>query len=213
MGKWSIYKEIEQVFVKEDIMAIDTKSNTSRISSGITLNADFYLRKYYRDNRDVIKSSARSDFKKSELTYEDSRALRRAASLLKNVDYENEKDMENSLYGSVMAYVKTYNNAITSGSGVDNREVERSLDKIKKLASKYSDELKKIGITTNKDGTLSASENLVKKADVKKVEKLFSSKSDFAKGIEKASKKLHNATYNYLYSEMTGNGLKINIQL
>ena len=137
-------------------MAIDTKSNTSRISSGITLNADFYLRKYYRDNRDVIKSSARSDFKKSELTYEDSRALRRAASLLKNVDYENEKDMENSLYGSVMAYVKTYNNAITSGSGVDNREVERSLDKIKKLASKYSDELKKIGITTNKDGTLSA---------------------------------------------------------
>ena len=62
-----------------------------------------------------------------------------------------------------MALVDTYNNSIDSASNSSSTSMKRYAKQLKKLASKYTDELEDIGITINKDGTLKANEELVKK--------------------------------------------------
>ena len=47
-------------------------------TTGVTLSSDFYLSKFYKDNRSARKSSGRLELSDSELSYEDARALRRA---------------------------------------------------------------------------------------------------------------------------------------
>ena len=42
-------------------------SASSKISTGITLTSDFFLKNFYKYNRNVIKSSARNNYNKTEL--------------------------------------------------------------------------------------------------------------------------------------------------
>ena len=52
------------------------------ISSGVSLSKDYFLRNYYQNNRSAVKTSGRNELTKSELSYEDSVALRRAVKQL-----------------------------------------------------------------------------------------------------------------------------------
>ena len=49
------------------------------VSSGVSLSTNYFMNNFYASNRSVIKTSGRSDYTKLELSYEDSRALTRAA--------------------------------------------------------------------------------------------------------------------------------------
>ena len=55
----------------------------------------------------------------------------------------------------------------------------QSYKAMKKLTSEYKDSLDKIGITVNKDGTLSSRTSLFANADISKFEKLFSKDADY----------------------------------
>ena len=58
----------------------------AKVSSGLCLSTNYFMRNYYANNRDVIKTSGRNDYTKIELSFEDSRALTRASKRLLNED-------------------------------------------------------------------------------------------------------------------------------
>ena len=64
----------------------------AKISSGLTLSTDYFMRNFYKSNRTVSKKNGRSNFSKIELSYEDSRALSRAAKRMLNTDFDTDED-------------------------------------------------------------------------------------------------------------------------
>lgn len=125
---------------------------STRVSSATNLSATYFMRNFYSNNRDAMKSSKRKEYSITELAYDDSTALHRAAKKLKNYKYSDDENTDN-IRGTVMALVDTYNNSIDSASNSSSTSMKRYAKQLKKLASKYSDELENIGITINNDGT------------------------------------------------------------
>ena len=95
----------------------------AKISSGLTLSTDYFMRNFYKSNRTVSKQNGRSNFSNIELSYEDSRALSRAAKRMLNTDFETEEDEDDDI-GETMkskseACVNAYNNALEIGGSND----------------------------------------------------------------------------------------------
>ena len=182
-------------------------------TTGVTLSSDFYLSKFYKDNRSTRKSSGRLELSDSELSYEDARALRRAVKQLSSYKFSDEENADN-IRNTVKAFVSTYNNALSSTGGNSSSEINRYAKKLKELATKYGDELNDIGVTKKSDGTLSVSDNLLKAADTSKLKKIFSKEdSSLLKTTEQIAKRLLSNSYNDIYTQLTGNGGKLNITL
>lgn len=64
---------------------------STRISSATNLSATYFMRNFYSNNRDAMKSSKRKEYSITELAYDDSTALHRAAKKLKNYKYRTTK--------------------------------------------------------------------------------------------------------------------------
>lgn len=186
--------------------------NDIRISSGLTLTSDFYMNKFYSANRNAYKTSKRGDYTKNELSYEDSRALRQAARQLGSYTYRDDDNLE-GVRNTVKAFVDTYNNTIDSTSGSNDAQVKRFSKQLKALAEKYGDDLKNIGISVEKNGSLSINEGVLELSDMKKIRTAFSKENGFMEATTKLARKLKSDTYDALYVDMTGNGGRINISL
>ena len=61
-------------------------------SSATSLTSSYYLQNFYYFNRNALKASYRKDYSKTELSYEDTRALKRAASKLSSFHYSKEEN-------------------------------------------------------------------------------------------------------------------------
>ena len=181
-------------------------------TSGVTLTSDFYMKNFYSANRNAVKTSYRKDYTKEELSYEDSRALKRALSKLSSYEYDDEDNSEN-IYNTIKAYVDTYNNTLDSSRSSSEADVKRYSKQLKALSDKYSNSLKDIGITVAKDGSLAVNENLLKAADMDKVKQVFSEDSDYLRKSSSITKRLNANTYDWLYAQLTGSGAQLNISL
>ncbi|MDC7301247.1 hypothetical protein [Agathobacter ruminis] len=182
----------------------------TKVSTGVTLPSDYYLRNYYQANTAATKASRRKNYSTLELNYEDSRALRRASSRITHSNYAEDANVE-GLANSVKAYVDTYNNTLTSASkNPDNRRYAKQL---KDLSEKYKEDLSKIGISIEDDGSLNLNETYIKTVDAKEIGKLFSKESEFTKMAGTISKRMNQATRDTIYANMTGSGQTINIVL
>ena len=126
---------------------------STRVSSATNLSATYFMRNFYSNNRDAMKSSKRKEYSITELAYDDSN--RTATAPLKNLKNTSIRTMKIpiNIRGTVMALVDTYNNSIDSASNSSSTSMKRYAKQLKKLAGKYTDELEDIGITINKDGT------------------------------------------------------------
>lgn len=188
-----------------------------KISTALTLNTDFFMRNFYKENRSAIKSSDRNNFSNIELSYEDSRALSRAARRLMKNDYgtseDEDADIDDTTRSSIEAFVNVYNNALKTGKDTTDHDTEHYLRQLKTLTKKNADDLEEIGISLEKDGSLSINDELLKMADTSKVRKVFSSENDFTKTVWNLSKKLNISVQNDIYGQVTGNGLRINITM
>lgn len=185
-----------------------------KVSTGLTLTTDYFMRNFYRNNRDAIKDSGRGNFSKIELSFEDSRALSHAARRLMTNDYgteeDDDKDIDETTKASIEAFVNIYNNALKTGDS-DDHETAHCLKQLKSLLRKNADDLEEIGISIEKNGSLSINDDLLKMADTSKVRKVFNSETGISKKAWNLSKKLNTAVQSDLYSKMTGNGLRFNI--
>ena len=164
---------------------------STRVSSATNLSATYFMRNFYSNNRDAMKSSKRKEYSITELAYDDSTALHRAAKKLKNYKYSDDENTDN-IRGTVMALVDTYNNSIDSASN--------------------SDKLEDIGITINKDGTLKANEELVKKADADTLNSLFGNDNDFTSSLYRVSRQMSNSSYDDYYTSLrTGSNINLTV--
>lgn len=188
------------------------------VSSGVSLSTNYFLNNFYENNRSVSKSSGRSDYTKLELSYEDSRALTRAAKRLLKNDYGSDTDekdtaISDTTRSALTAFVDTYNNTVDSSKTSTDHDTKYQLKKMKAYLHKYSDELEHIGISMECDGKLKINEDLLKTAKNSKVRKIFSSDQEFSKKFLNLSKKAHSAVESDIYSQINGKGLHVNIAL
>lgn len=163
-------------------------ANATYIGTGTTLSSNYYIRNFYISNRDAGTSSKRSGIGNSALTIADSAALRRAIKNLGSSDYSESQDT--SIRNSVLAYIQTYNNTLSSASRSGDHSLERNAKQLKSIAKEYSDALDKIGITINDDGTLTSREFLFKSADLSKFKSLFSKDSEFMQRTSACAKRI-----------------------
>lgn len=182
------------------------------ISSGVSNSADFYLRDFYSNNRDVRKTNKRSDFSHVELVYEDSLALKNASKKLNKYTYSEDENKENT-ENTVKAFVDTYNNALTSTNKLNSDTMKKYANQLQRLSSKYKDELKDIGISIEANGTMKINDTLLKAASSDKIEKVFGKDIGYTKSIRSLTNRMNNAAFNEIYAEATGNGTNINISL
>ena len=188
------------------------------VSSGVSLSTNYFLNNFYENNRSVSKSSGRSDYTKLELSYEDSRALTRAAKRLLKNDYGSDTDekdtaISDTTRSALTAFVDTYNNTVDSSKTSTDHDTKYQLKKMKAYLHKYSGELEHIGISMESDGKLKINEDLLKTAKNSKVRKIFSSDQEFSKKFLNLSKKAHSAVESDIYSQINGKGLHVNIAL
>lgn len=169
------------------------------------------MQNFYRSNRNAMKVSYRKDYHTSELSYEDSRALKRAAAKLSSFEYSEDENGDNIL-NSIKAFTETYNNALDSTNSKDS-DTYRQNRQLKALTQKYGDKLEDIGITIDEDGKMSVSENILKASAFDEVKDIFSKKSDYIKGIRKIAQRMNAQSYEDVYTMMTGNGGRLNIVL
>lgn len=180
-------------------------------SSGVSLNSNFYLQNFYKGNRTLAKPTIRPDYNKTELSYEDSRALKRAATKLSSFSYTEEENGDN-LVSTIQAFAETYNNTIESSS-CEDADTYRQNRQLKAMTNKYGEELKDLGITIEEDGKLTVNETLLKKSSFDEVKKIFSKESEYITNIKRIAKRMHATSAEEIYAMMTGNGGRINIQL
>ncbi len=180
-------------------------------SSAISLTSDFYMKNYYRFNRNVIKTSVRKDYSTSELSYEDSRALKRAIAKLEDFDYDDSANLKN-IVSSVKAFADTYNFTLDSCSSEDS-SAYRQMKQLKKLSKEYESEFKKLGITFEEDGKMSVSNNILEGSTIKEFKNVFSKDAGYLDGMKSIAKRMNNKAYDDVYAEMTGCGGKLNIML
>lgn len=145
--------------------------------AGTSLGSKHYIRNFYVSNRDAGTSSKRSSFGTNTLSLADGMALRRAVKQLGSFGYDESQDA--SIRNSVLAYIDTYNNTLSSLSESSDRNLQRYEKQLKSLTEEYKDKLDKIGITVKEDGTLESRDSLFKSADISKFKELFSSDSSY----------------------------------
>lgn len=157
------------------------------VGSGTSLSAAYYMRRFYKTNTDARNKSTRSDMEPSALSGADALALRRAVKNLGKFEYHS--DDSANIRSSVTAFVNTYNNLLDSAASSTDRTLNRSTKSLKQLTSQYKDDLDKLGITVNDDGTLKTRDALFSKADASKFQKLFSKDSDYMKQVTAYAKR------------------------
>ena len=180
-------------------------------SSATNLTSNFYLQNFYRMNRNAMKVSTRKDYNQVELSYEDSRALKKAAAKLSSFNYSEEENGDN-IVSTIQAFAETYNFTIESSSS-DNSDTYRQHRQLKALAKKHEDQLKDLGIKIEEDGKLSVNEERLKKASFEEVGELFSNKSKFVSSVRSIARRMHATSYDEVYAQMTGAGGKLSILL
>lgn len=184
--------------------------NSHRVSSGLSLSSEFYLRQFYKSNPQLTKDSRRKQLSKLELSYEDSKALRTGSTFLSKGKYSDDDNTE-SIANQVKAYVKTYNNTVAAAKS--DRSFKRYSGQLKELANKYSDELKSVGISMERDGSLKLNENLLKYADNDRLKKVFSKDAEMTVKVSSIARKLNNTSRDIILAQITGAGKSINISL
>ena len=130
------------------------------VSSGVSLSTNYFMNNFYASNRSVIKTSGRSDYTKLELSYEDSRALTRAAKRLLKNDYGSDTDekdeaISDTTRSALTAFIDTYNNTVDSSKTSTDHDTKYQLKKMKAFLSKHSDDLEHIGVSLESSGKLS----------------------------------------------------------
>lgn len=181
-------------------------------STATSLTSAFYMRDFYKFNKEAMKSSTRKSYSTDEKSYEDSRALRRAAKRLGSYGFDGYENTD-SVIATITAYVETYNNAITSASDSDDKDVQRKVKKLKDLTSNYADQLQNIGIKVEKDGTMTINESYLKDRSIDDLKKVFDPDNGFMDEVMSTSKKIFNKVHNSLYEQITGNGTFLNVSV
>lgn len=155
----------------------------------ITINNTLSLRVFYGRYSPLVKGSPRNDASTGVLSFADSSALRNAIRKLQ--DYDFQESSEEQVQEKVTAFADSINNTLSSASKYSgSTPVKNAVSKIKQLNQEYSSQLKQIGITVNKDGTMSVYESAAKNYSRDRYSEFFDKDSKYLNDLYDAAKKI-----------------------
>ncbi|MCR5452034.1 MAG: hypothetical protein K6F00_05340 [Lachnospiraceae bacterium] len=161
---------------------------------GFNITSNSFLRSLYNDDRSFAKKSVRNNSTDSALLKADSKALKRGLRVIGAYDYgTNEKDSKNEkteFFNNITAFTDVYNNTLKSSHDVGDANSKAVYKQLKKLSSKYAEELKAVGVKFDDNGYMNIKESSINNIDVSNYKDYFGSDSDFMKDLTKISKKL-----------------------
>lgn len=148
------------------------------------------LRIYYNRFSSVATGATRQSASTGTLSMADASALRNAVRKLQDYDFEGAT--KDQIQEKLKAFTDTMNNAITSATkyGKGDTSVKNAAAKLKKLNNDYASDLQKIGITVNKDGTVSLYENASKTYSSSKIASFFDNDSKYLNDVYDTAKRI-----------------------
>ncbi len=152
----------------------------------MSLTISGYMRQLYKGNAYGATATGREGQPAHSLFSADLKAIRRAVKELGEYDYDDGEGSE--LMDKVQAFVNTYNNYLDSAKGMDNEDVSRYLNKMKKLTKEHADELGEIGISIKSNGQLKIDKKKLQDTGRYQVSVLFSENAEYAQMTEKQMK-------------------------
>ena len=156
----------------------------------IAVTNSLSLRIYYGRYSALVKGSPRNDATTGTLSFADSSALRNAIRKLN--DYDFEESSEDQIQEKLTAFADSLNNTITSATkySPSSTSVRNAVKNIKNLNEQYASQLKQIGITVEKDGTVSVYESAAKTYSKERFTKFFDKDSEYLNSLYDAAKKI-----------------------
>lgn len=150
------------------------------------------LKAYYKkEDAEISDSSSKknsvtktesSEVKELKEVQTDADALRDSAGVLMQRGSKSVFKDENmdKVYSAVSDFVKDYNTLLESGTDSSSKAVIRGAEGLVDLAKDYEDDLKKMGITIDKDNKLTIDKDTFMKTDINKVKDLFNGQNSFS---------------------------------
>ncbi len=156
----------------------------------ISVTNSLSLRLYYGNYSKLVTGTTRSEATTGTLSFADASALRSAIKKLGEYNFEDAS--EDEVQEKLTAFADAMNNTLTSATkyGTNNTAVKNAATKIKQLNSDYASDLQKIGITVNKDGTMSVYENAAENYSRSRFTKFFTNDSEYLNELYTAAKKI-----------------------
>ena len=156
----------------------------------VSVTNSLSLRIYYGKYSTLVKGTSRKEATKGTLSMADASALRNAIRKLQDYSFDDGTDNQNQ--EKLKAFTDAINNTLSSASkyGSNNTSVKNAATKIKQLNNQYASELKKIGITVEKDGTMSVYESASTTYKKERFSEFFDKDSKYLNDLYDAAKRI-----------------------
>ncbi len=160
-----------------------------------SVNANMYLRNCYATtNRSLCVKSNRKDFSDGTLSFADASALKRSIHNLQNFNYSSTSSDDNKenvkLTYNLKSFIDSYNYTLDSGKKSSQEDITSAVKNLKRTSSKFSKELKRLGISFDKDGYMSISSSATKNIKPGTYEEMFGEGSDYLKELNRYSSRI-----------------------
>lgn len=152
----------------------------------MSLAVSGYVKQFYKGNTFGATATGRAGSDARKLAPVDIKAIRRAVKNLGSYDYDDGEGSE--LMNKVQAFVNTYNNYMESGKAVGDEQMDRYVNKLKKLTKEHADELSEIGITRMSSGKLKVDKEKLQDTSRYWVGKVFSDDAEYGRQVDKIMK-------------------------
>lgn len=148
---------------------ISTASDTAKTLSDIEKAADSLK----ESADDLMTSGSKSVFAKKNVTTKDEQGFEKTT---------REYDV-NAIYNAVSAFTKDYNNLLSKTGSSNSDSIQRRENSLINVTKANEKLLSKVGITVNKDNTLSIDEETFKKSDMNSVKTLFNGTGSYSYNV------------------------------
>ncbi len=155
----------------------------------ISITNSLSLRIYYGRYSTLAKGTERNTATIGKLSFADAGAIRNAVRKLQ--DYNFEEASAAQVQEKLKAFADSINNTLSSATKyTSNTAVKNAVKQIKKLSQENASQLKQIGITVNKDGTMSVYESAATNYSRERFTKFFDKDSEYLNNLYDAAKKI-----------------------
>lgn len=156
----------------------------------ISINNSLSLRIYYGKYASFAKGSARKDAPTGTLSMADASALRNAIKKLQDYKFTDGSDDQNQ--EKLKAFTDAVNNTLSSATkyGKNDTSVRNAANKIKNLNTEYALKLRQIGITVQKDGSMSLYESASTTYKSERFSEFFDKNSKYLEDLYDSAKRI-----------------------
>ncbi len=121
----------------------------------------------------LLEKGSKSVFKQKDITTKDENGVE---STRRGYDTD-------AIYSAVNSFVNDYNSVVKAAGNVDNKSIDNRLNSMMNSTAVHSKALEKIGITANKDKTLTLDKDTFMKADMNSVKNLFNGAGSYGYSV------------------------------